>query len=391
MAINNNNNCGMYEFNKNMNYMNNFNNFPMNPINNNICMNNVDQFAAYNGIIPIQNKPEICDNFGGQLNQMNPINNANVANNINIQNNFQIQNFNLNEKKEDLNKINTNEEININFSFLNSMVFKVTAKPNETLKDIIYRFRIMECPQELKKSLSIGLFHASKVDQSKTIKELGIQNCEKILFMDKPNQKKEEFIFTEREEEQMNKLREEFDEKYMLKPKNVDNKNKINNNGNKVNNKEKEKYEHKFRRFIESKDKFIGITVNEHQDKLVYCLTNVKWKCDNCKIKYKKEAGRYYCSLCDYSMCESCHYLKKYFMKKSFPKGTKPSNENVQVHFFNAAYHRHRLAFCRISRNFNYYNGWKCTNCGEEYDNDQWCFYCTSCNFYLCCECCGYK
>ena len=393
MAFNNNCDCGMNIFNMDINLLNNFNNCPMNPTNSNICKQNVDQFAEFNGINSIQNKPKIFDNFGGQLNQMNPIYNANDANNINIQNNIQIQNFNSDEKKEAINKIDTKEEININFSFLNSMVFKVTAKPNETLKDIIYRFRIMECPQDLKKSLSIGLFHANKVDQSKTVKELGIQSGEKILFMDKPNQKKEEFIFTEREKEQLKKLRAEYDEKYTLKPKNVDNDNKNNNNGNKVNNKEDKEKEPipKFSQFINSKDKYIGITVNEHQHKLVYCLTNVKWRCNNCNIKYKKEAGKYYCSLCDYSMCESCHYLKKYFMKKSFPKGTKPSNESVQVHFFDAAYHQHRLAFCRISRHFNYYNGWKCTNCQEEYDNDQWSFYCTLCNFYLCCECCGYK
>ena len=373
----------------NMNNMNNMNNSPMSPMNSNICWNNVNRFLSSN--FPsnsILNNQQNLDNFGGQLNQINPMSNNDI-NNINIINNNPINNFNSVEINQNINKKDANEEIGINFSFSNSQVFEVKAKPNEILKDVIYRFRIMECPQELKKSLSFGLFHASEVEQNKTIKELGIKNGEKILFLEKQNQKKEKFIFIERENEQLNKLRTEYKEKYMINIKNVDN-NK-DNNENETNKKEEKKEPiPTFNQFIWNIDKFIGITVNEHNHKLVYCLTNIVWKCNNCNMKYKKEAGKYYCSLCDYSMCEGCHYTKKYFMKKSFPKGAKPSNESVKVHFFDADYHQHRLAFCRVSRHFNYYSDWTCKNCLEKYDNDQWSFYCTLCNFYLCCQCCGY-
>ena len=51
----------------------------------------------------------------------------------------------------------------------------------------------------------------------------------------------------------------------------------------------------------------MGVEVKEHKYKLVYCLTNISWLYNICKMKYKKEAGKYYCSLCNYSMCESCH------------------------------------------------------------------------------------
>ena len=403
MALNNTNfNCGINPFNSNMNNnmnmdmnmnmnninnLNNMNNSPMNPMNSNININNLNEYFYLN--FPpnsILNQQQNFDNFGGQLNQLNLMPNYN---NINILNNTPIKNLNSDEINQNINKIDTNEEIEINFSFINSFIFEVKARPNEILKDVIYRFRIMECPKELKNSLSYGLFHASKVDQNKTIKELGIKNGEKILFVEKPNEKKEEFIYTERENEQLNKLRTEYKEQFMIKIKNVDN-NK-DNNGNETNKEEKNEPIPNFNKFIWSIDKFIGITVNEHNHKLVYCLTNVKWKCNNCNIKYKKETGKYYCSLCDYSMCESCHYTKKYFMKKSFPKGAKPSHESVKVHFFEAAYHQHRLAFCRVSRHFNYYSKWICKNCLEEYDNDQWSFYCTLCNFYLCCQCCGFQ
>ena len=67
MAFNNNCDCGMNIFNMDINLLNNFNNCPMNPMNRNICKQNVDQFAEFNGINSIQNKPKIFDNFGGQL------------------------------------------------------------------------------------------------------------------------------------------------------------------------------------------------------------------------------------------------------------------------------------------------------------------------------------
>ena len=107
----------------------------------------------------------------------------------------------------------------------------------------------------------------------------------------------------------------------------------------------------------------------------------------------KKKILDIICSLCNYSICEKCviaHYSKNNFLKKSFPKGAKPSNRFEELHFFDADYHEHRLVFCRSSRNFSYYSQWMCNNCREQYDNDQWSFYCTACDFDLCCKCCGY-
>ena len=78
-------------------------------------------------------------------------------------------------------------------------------------------------------------------------------------------------------------------------------------------------------------------------------------------------------------------------MKKTFPKGTKPSNESVNIQFLETPYHEHRLAFCRSSRLFFVrYNPWYCDNCREQNTNDKWSFYCTLCDFDLCCSCCGF-
>jgi hypothetical protein len=221
--------------------------------------------------------------------------------------------------------------------------------------------------------------------------QLNIKNGESILFInnkkEEDKKKKTKYILTTRENEQMQKFRKEYNEKYLdkeLKKLNINIDNKVDNaniDG---------KTEVSFRRFIAAKERFSGVEVNEHNHRLVYCLTNFNWICNICKIKYKKELGKYYCSLCDFSMCEKCHYKKNYFMKKSFPKDVKPSNASVNINFLNTDYHEHKLVFCRHSRRFYKYKDWKCRNCNEEFENEIWCFYCTICNYCLCCDCCGY-
>ena len=391
MALNNANfNCGINLPNINMNNINNLYNMN-NPLSPNICMNNnMNPFLSFFPINSVQNMQQNFNNLGGVINQMNQMqisnnpNNFNNLNNFNAQNNFPFKKYHSNEIKLNMNINDFNDEIEIDFSFVNSDTFKVKANKSEILKDVIYKFKMNKCPKELKNSLNVGLFHANKVDKNKTLKELGIQNGEKILFMSNNKQKKEKAVFTEKEEEQLNKLRYLYKNKYLNKENNQDG-NEADNEGEEIN-QSIPTFEHFAMRF----DNSVGIGVNEHKHRLVLCLTNISWTCNICNLKYKKEEERYYCSLCDYSMCKNCHYSKKYFMKKSFPKGVKPSNDSVELHFLNTAYHKDRLVFCRSSRHFIFYNKWNCDNCGEQFDNDQWSFYCTACDFDLCCDCCGF-
>ena len=119
-------------------------------------------------------------------------------------------------------------------------------------------------------------------------------------------------------------------------------------------------------------------------------MSRLNWTCNICKKNYTQNDGKYYCSLCNYSMCEDCNDKGKYHMKKSFPPNTVPSNPNVNVNVFKTDYHEHQLIYCRSSRGFFYYNDWICDNCREDFYNNKWSFYCTVCDFDLCCECCGF-
>jgi len=415
-----NNNFGMNPLNNSINV----DNFWLNQMPNNLNMpqNNMNSFICGFPNNSMPNLQQNFNNFGGNTNQMFNMNNMSInpmlmnnMNNMNINqmnpmnmcgnnfnnpfnnnmNNFNCSfnnNMNMSMDENTFRKFNSapinqnmsindcNSEIQINFRFTNSQIFKVKAKPNEKLIDVISRFKISDCPKELKDELSACLCQGKKVeDFKKTLLDLNIKNGEQLLFMksqSEENRKKEEMKYklTEREQEQVERFRKEYDETY-------------NNNNNNNNNNETRKPS--FIEFIKEKDKKTFINVNEH-NQLVYCLTNIDWKCNICLKNYSKANARYYCSVCDYSMCEDCHYKKKYFMKKSFPKCTKPSNSSVEVHFFNTDYHHHRLVFCRSSRHFVGFNGWICNNCRENFDNREWSFYCTSCDFDLCCDCCGF-
>ena len=392
---NNPNNFGMNQFN-NINLDNFWFNQMNNIMFNNMFNNNMNQFFGFS-VNP--NMQQNFSNFGGlnvggsplfnmnnmNMNNMNMNNLNNAFNNMNINGNTPLRKINSEEINKKMSINDPNAEIQINIRFMTAQSFKIKAKLKEKLINVINRFKNKECPQELKNSLSVVIKNGNQIkDLNKTLLDLNFTDGEPLLLMNnqtpkeenKEEEKEKEYVLTEREKEQTLKLRQKYEEKYL-------------NNKN-TNDDEGENKIPSFIHFVLQEDKQLGVTVKEHKHKLIYCLTNISWKCNSCNLKYKKEIGKYYCSLCDYSMCESCHYQKKYFMKKSFRKGTKPSNESVNVHFFDTDLHEHRLVYCRSSRHFAYFNEWNCDNCGETFENKIWSFYCTLCDFDLCADCCGF-
>ena len=361
------------------------------------------------------NQPNNFYNYGGNLNsprnsprnnQMNFMLNNNIINQPFPNPNPLMNMMNFNTLANNmmfayfLNFMNIkNNNISIKFIFMaNSQSFKVNAKQTERLIDIINRFKNNGCPNDLKSYLSICVCNGNVVDKNKSLIELGINNGDSILFMNKIKDysqtvykatKKNEYVLTEKEKIQYNRLKSQYDTRLMIKSAL---KNRVvtqqaaggNNNNN------EDDFTQTFSDFMKEIDNGLGIIAKEHKHILVYCLTIKDWKCNVCNENYTKNNGRYYCSVCDYNMCEKCHEKNKYFMKKSFPQGTKPSNSVIKEPFLNTDYHEHKLAFCRSSRKFDFFNDWKCSNCLESYDNDIWLFYCTLCDFNLCLKCCGY-
>ena len=389
--INNNNNQfnNMNQINNNQfNNMNQWNNI-MNKCNNMNQRNNMNQLNNKNQINVMNQKNKNNMNLIMQNNFVQPVlNNANnnnfaftfrkcISNEIPKQNNLNNAKGNSNFPMFNSTTRNYNEDINMKFSFISAQSFKVSGKPYEKLSEVINRFKT-KCPQDLKKFLNNCLYNAGPVDKNKTLQELGIRNGDQILFIRNKNPKNE-YKMNHLENNRYNKFRAEYLSLKIL--------NDIENQKKHIDSNDFENYVD----FYNKKDKSSLVLIKEHKHLLAYCLTNFNWKCNICYTNYDKSRGRYYCSKCNFNICQRCHYNAEYFPKKSFPKNTVPSNSSIKENFLNTDYHEHTLVYCRCSKNLTYYNDWTCDNCRGNYTNDIWLFYCTLCDYHLCANCCGYQ
>jgi len=110
--------------------------------------------------------------FGGNQNQNCTMNNVNNLNNKTFNN---INNIDTPFNMFDINE--SEKEITLNFHFTNSLSFKVKAKSNEKLIDVINRFKNNECPQEFKNVPNVVACHGETIqDLKKTLLELNIKD-----------------------------------------------------------------------------------------------------------------------------------------------------------------------------------------------------------------------
>jgi phage tail tube protein FII len=334
-------------------------------------------------------------NFGMGMNNLQ--NNMNMMCNINnLANDF--GNMNLGN--------NNNSEIKLKFTFVNTQSFLVKCKMEEKLSDVIDRFKKTQCPSNLKDLLDVPVFGGKKADINKTLNEIGVSNNQIILFVstkkivEDENEKKEEgYELEEDEKEQVKQWIAEFEGMKLLKQLQKLTNEIIKDEEKQLSNSDinnlfllnSDKTVTDFYEFVQLKEQGGAIIVKEHSHKLAYCISIFNWKCSLCKKNYSKDDARYYCSSCNFNMCNECHAKKKYTKKKAFQDGIKPSNPDITNPIINTKFHNHNLVYCRSSRSVIGYNGWICDVCKSKFDNEIWSFYCTECDFDLCCKCGGFN
>ena len=298
--------------------------------------------------------------------------------------------------------LETNSEIKLKFTFVNAQSFLVKCEKNEKLSEVINRFKQTQCPKKLKDLLDIPLYGGQKVDKDKTISELGIKDNQIILFIStkkieedsNEEEKKEEYHLDDDEKLQLKKWLDEYEGMKLLKKINKILNNKEENNNNDNNNPlllDSRESVSNFLEFVKQKEGMGAIKIKEHSHKLAYCISILNWSCSLCNKKFSKDNARYYCSICDYNMCEKCHSKGNYTKKKVFSDDVKPSNPDVKNPFLTSKHHEHKLIYCRSSRSVIGYNSWICDICRLDFDNNIWSFYCTECDFDLCCKCAGFN
>ena len=406
-----NNNCNT-NFSTNNNDMVNNDNSNNNNSNNNNILNPFPELNINMGQMQMEqllgggnNSTNINDNSNiaqnNQNNQNNPNNNFN-QNNMNINQNTQtspstcadsddhlklmdqaIDSLKENIKSKDKNE-NTDEEIEITFSFSNGPSIPIKVKINEMFENVIKKFCQIETNREImKKFYSICIHNYSLVWNNKTVYENNIKNGDFVLFYREKKKDHKESDLDEDEKEQIMKWLEEYKANILCKYyNNTKSKNKKKDIKLKFNKDE-------FVAFVTFKNKELNIKVREHEHKLVYSLTNFNWKCNKCKKDYSQKEAKYYCSLCDYCMCDKCRKKGNYNKKKSFPENVPPCDINYKEKFLKTKFHQHNLVLSRTSRKAIGSTPWFCNGCRTKFNNETWSFYCTKCDFDLCSNCAG--
>ena len=114
-------------------------------------------------------------------------------------------------------------------------------------------------------------------------------------------------------------------------------------------------------------------------------MTNRDWICDLCLAPYQKNIWTFYCTQCDFDACKKCMIKSRYVTKFSLLYKSKSQNNNIK-HIIDYSHH-HKLIYCITSRNLNGITTWRCNQCFKIFDNGEWSFYCSLCDFDLCYDC----
>ena len=279
-----------------------------------------------------------------------------------------------------------NNEIILKIFLSTGLDFSIKCKIEEKLSVVIDRFKQTN---NIEYDLNFALSGGKEIDIDKTILELNFIDNQAILFIVQQNidedikEVKKKYELKEDEIKQIKKWIIEYKYNHILN---------IDNNGKLENFEDKKLEDSKKLEYIRKQEKRCFIIIKEHPHKLIYCISLLNWDCSLCKEKFKKEDAKYYCSLCDFNMCDKCHSKTNCTKKKAFPEGIiKPSNSNINNQFLDTKHHKlHKLFYCRTSRSVIGYSKWMCNNCNKTFKNDIWSFYCTQCDFDLCSVCAGF-
>ena len=405
-----------------MNSMNNMN--PMNSMNNmnpmNMSINNINQMNNMNNMNPMNmsannmnnmnmqnNQNQIFDELntrfmGLNLNQQNSINNAFTQMSSSTQSDFSNSSVNTNANTQ----IDLNEEITMNFKFKNGQMMQIKGRADEKFHDVFKRFRENECPDGLKNYMCRAVHNSEVIDNKKTLYENNIKNGDVVCFFfedenlnnykhenngeENDDNSDNESISDESEDDEeededekklvYNSWIEEYKYKLMMKLI-IDILNTDTNENLKIDFNSRD-----FLNFLNEKYKELGRKIDEHEHIVIYTKTNYDWKCKECNQKYSKTESRFYCSICDYNMCNNCRKNKKYYIIGCIPTDAEPSNNKIKKQFIKHKGHEHRLTYCRTKRTASH-GGWICNKCKDEFTNKVWTFYCTCCDYDLCTAC----
>ena len=133
------------------------------------------------------------------------------------------------------------------------------------------------------------------------------------------------------------------------------------------------------------------ILIRTHKHPLIFCSTKRKngWVCDKCSTNYGNVDPSFYCTYCDYDLCQKCLGKHKLNEIKKY-KGNEPKFSSIvkepkksfdwQINFPS---HNHLLSLIKRANDCT----WTCNNCKKENNNNSFSHYCSLCDYDICEEC----
>ena len=123
------------------------------------------------------------------------------------------------------------------------------------------------------------------------------------------------------------------------------------------------------------------IQTSKHNHGLVLLYSNNEWVCEICKSSKPKNESKYHCSLCSFNICISCIENNSKYPLNSY------EHRQIKLKKYKFPNHEHELLFCRSSRYNHELNFWNCNLCRRVFYNQVWSFYCTFCDYDMCINC----
>jgi hypothetical protein len=143
------------------------------------------------------------------------------------------------------------------------------------------------------------------------------------------------------------------------------------------------------------------ILIDIHEHPLFYCYTTGRgnssssWFCNKCGNGYTYNVPTFYCTFCDFDLCENCagnynsNQILIYDYEDNVLNNTllknPPGFQNWQKVFPS---HNHFLTMVRKrNKDINKKKSWICEFCSRPYSSKEDFYYCSLCDYYLCQYC----
>ena len=136
-----------------------------------------------------------------------------------------------------------------------------------------------------------------------------------------------------------------------------------------------------------------------HEHPLLFCFPLERrnkcdgWTCNKCSKDFENNISSFYCSYCDYDICQNCigrYQLNQFKLNltdqlnigKTIKNFTK-TNEKFE---WNKSYPGHNHTLVLVGR-INKFCTWVCNDCKKNFRNIDPSYYCSLCDYDICINC----